>query len=226
MIHHAKAASHRQQPQTMARCQRASSAWHGCSGKGDQSQLFHQQQITQSSTVDTHIAGTQDIPYADETPEQCQRATVSNVDNGLNSIPQAAVSKQHSSVANFGRLDQKDILAPSGHSGIPCTGVDPTSPSTILSANTIVDESTPQCQMTHVVQPSSPPCITVKRRNIFSCCRRKRGSQKHRASMSMSNIGCCSGQHISSGKTCYNSKVNWNIIFKEIMIKAIHCSEY
>ena len=205
MIHHAKAASHRQQLQTMARCQRTSSGWHGCSSKGDQSQLFHQHQITQSSTVDTQIAGTQDIPYADETPDQCQRATVSNVDNGLNSIPQAAVLKQHSSAANFGRLDQKDILAPSGHSGIRCT--DPTSPSTILSANTIIDESAPQCQMSHVAQPSSPS-ITVKRRNIFSCCRRKRGSQKRRASISMSNIGCCSGQHISSGKTCYNSKVS------------------
>ena len=144
----------------------------------------------------------------DATPEQCP-STTTTVDNGLKTITQIPVATDPSALTSIGTTERKENTGPPVHAaGVICTNVESTAPTTILSAGTIGDVSISPCQMAHVVQPSSP-CVTVKRRNIFSCCSRKRGQQRRRVStsMSMQATGCCSGQHMLSGKNCYNQKV-------------------
>ena len=211
MIHHCKATSQQQQKPPNAKYQKTSAAWHGCSGIGEHNQLFHQHPTSHTVTKEaSHVAASQDIPYVDETPDQRQSSTTSAaVDNGLKNIPQISVATDLSVLDSFDSAGRKDVLVPSGNTAVGmCTNIEATAPTTILSASTIGDVSVSPCQMAHVVQPASP-CVTVKRRNIFSCCSRKRGQPKRRASasMSLSPIGCCGGQHVPSGKNYYNSKV-------------------
>ena len=189
-----------------ARCQKSSAWSHTCEGQGEHNQLlFHQNQMTNLKQQETHITAPHDIPFADETPDQCP-TTTSTVDNGMKKIPQISTTTDYVAL-NSG--EQKETLSTGMNtSGVICTTVDTNAPTTILSAGTIGDVSISPCQRAHVVQPSSP-CVTVKRRNIFSCCSRKRGQQRRRvsASMSMPVTGCCSGQHMSSAKNCYSTKV-------------------
>ena len=207
LIHHCKATAQRQQQlQAIAgRCQKPSAWGHSCSGQGEHNRLFHQTPMSNINSKEAHINPPHDIPYADETPDQCP-TTTSTVDNGLKTIPQISVATDSAALSTG---EQKDTLSMGVNtSGVICTSVDTNAPTTILSAGTIGDVSISPCQRAHVVQPSSP-CVTVKRRNIFSCCSRKRGQQRRRvsASMSMQATGCCSGQHSLSGKNCYNQKV-------------------
>lgn len=197
--------------QTMAtRCQRPSGWGHGCGGQGEHNQLFHQNPMSNIKQKETHITAPNDIPYADETPDQCP-TTTSTVDNGVKPIHQIATD---SIGVNAGQ--QRETMSTGMNTrGVVCTTVDTNAPTTFLSAGTIGDVSISPCQTTHVVQPSSP-CVTVKRRNIFSCCSRRRGQPRRRVSASMSTpvTGCCSNQHMSSAKNYINTKV-WDYLIHE-----------
>lgn len=179
LIHHCKSTVQRPQQPNVGKCQ-----------KCQKNQLFHQHPASHVTSKEAYVTAPHDIPYVDQTPEQCP-STTTTVDNGLKTIPQISAARDSSAPTSIGTTQ--------------CTNVETTAPTTILSPG---DVSISPCQMAHVVQPSSP-CVTVKRRNIFSCCSRKRGQQRRRVSgsMSMQATGCCSGQHVVSGKNCYNQKV-------------------
>ena len=211
LIHHSKSTTYQQQQQqhqwNISSKRNKSSKGRCCDGKGQQCHFAHHQQHQPnqvSNTYESQFQTTQGIPYIED-PVDRYEAT-SPADNGLKGMRQDVATDPSADVCV--RLTEKNETATtacgSGGGGGPIAVV--SAPTTVLSAGTAggdVPKPSP-CHMAHAVQPTSP-CITTKRRNIFSCCNRRRN--KRRPSLT---VGFNNSQHLMStteGKMCCNQQV-------------------